>query len=148
MNLLIQRLFSLPKPLVVVLAVALTGLIGSLDYLTGRDFALSAFYLLPLCWGAWVAGRNAGILLSVVGATVWFIADISSGLVYPHPLTPYWNALMLLVFFLVVVYLLAAFQAAHYQLEETVAKRTAALQAEIKERKRLEAAKLQAERLA
>jgi two-component system, NtrC family, sensor kinase len=52
------------------------------------------------------------------------------------------------VFFLVVVYLLAAFQAANYRLEETVEKRTAALQAEIKERKRLEAAKVQAERLA
>jgi signal transduction histidine kinase len=37
---------------------------------------------------------------------------------------------------------------AHYHLEETVQRRTAALQAEIQERKKLEAAKLQAERLA
>jgi signal transduction histidine kinase len=55
---------------------------------------------------------------------------------------------MLFVFFLVVVYLLAAFQTAQYHLEETVERRTSALQSEIKERKRLEAAKLQSERLA
>ena len=55
---------------------------------------------------------------------------------------------MLFWFYLVVVYLLSAFQTAHYHLEETVRRRTAALEAEIRERKRLEAAKLQAERLA
>ena len=55
---------------------------------------------------------------------------------------------MLLAFFLVVVYLLSAFQTAHHHLEETVQQRTAALQAEIAERKRLEIAKLQSERLA
>jgi signal transduction histidine kinase len=47
-----------------------------------------------------------------------------------------------------VLWLLSAFQKAHYHLEETVQHRTAALQAEIAERKRLELAKLQAERLA
>ena len=55
---------------------------------------------------------------------------------------------MLLMLFLFVVYLISAFQAAHYHLEETVQQRTAALQAEIQERKRLEVAKIQAERLA
>ncbi len=55
---------------------------------------------------------------------------------------------MLLLFFLVVVYLLSAFQKAHDHLEEAVQQRTAALQVEIQERKRLEVAKIQAERLA
>jgi signal transduction histidine kinase len=55
---------------------------------------------------------------------------------------------MLFALFLTVVYLLSAFQTARYRLEETVELRTAALQEEIKERKRLEAAKVQAERLA
>lgn len=55
---------------------------------------------------------------------------------------------MLLILFLVVVYLLSAFQVAHYHLEETVQRRTEALLKEIAERKRLEMAKLQAERLA
>jgi signal transduction histidine kinase len=141
-------LLSLPKPLVVVLALLLTGFIGALDYMTGRKFALSAFYLIPICWAGWVAGRRTGTLIAVAGTGAWLVSDLVSGFAYTHPLTPYWDALMLLIFFLVVTYLLAAFQTAHYHLEETVQRRTAALQAEIAERKRLESAKLQAERLA
>ncbi|HUD46991.1 MAG TPA: ATP-binding protein [Candidatus Baltobacteraceae bacterium] len=148
MNVSMERILSLPKPLVMGLALALTLLIGSLDFITGRDFALSAFYLLPICWVCWVAGRRAGIFAALASTAIWFISDLVSGFVYRHRLTPYWNALMLFVLFVVVVCLLSAFQTAHYHLEEIVQRRTAALEAEIRERKRLEAAKLQAERLA
>jgi signal transduction histidine kinase len=148
MNRPIHSLLSLPKPVVVVLALALMAFTGSLDYITGRDFALSAFYLIPICWASWVGGRGIGTMLAIASAVTWLIADVNSGLVYPHRLTPYWNALMLFVLFLTVVYLLSAFQRAHFHLEETVELRTAALQEEIKERKRIEAAKVQAERLA
>ena len=58
---------------------------------------------------------------------------------------------MLLSLFLVAVYALTGFHRAHHVLEETVQQRTAAVQAldaEIQERKRQEAAKLRAERLA
>jgi signal transduction histidine kinase len=146
-----HRLLSLPKLTVVVLALAALSLIGFLDYVTGRDLALSPFYLMPICWAAWTAGRKIAIMLAMAGAMSWFIADSMSGFVYPHPLIPYWNALMLCTLFIVVVHFLTAFQTAHHFLEVTVQQRTAALQelqAEIKERKRLEVAKLQAERLA
>ncbi len=143
-----QYLLSLPRQTAVALAFALLCIISSLNYVTGRDFALSAFYLAPICWAVWRGGRRVGTLLAVASAIAWLIADLMSGIIYPHRLAPYWNALTLLVFFLVVVYLLAGFQTAHIHLEETVQRRTAALQAEIKERKLLEAAKLQSERLA
>jgi signal transduction histidine kinase len=143
-----RRRLPLPKPVIVCLALVLTFLFGILDYATGRDFVLSAFYLIPICWAGWAAGRGAGTLVAAVSTVAWFLADLASGFVYVHPLTPYWNALMLLVLYLVVVYLLWAFQEAHYHLEETVQRRTAALHAEMAERKRLESAKVQAERLA
>jgi len=148
MNRLLQYLLSPPKPVVVVLALGLTFLIGSLDYLTGRDFAVSPYYLVPICWAGWVAGRRAGIWLAIASTVTWFVSDLMTGYIYEHTLTPYWNALMFLILFLFVVNLISAFQEAHYHLEETVQQRTAALQAEIRERKKLEAAKIQAERLA
>jgi signal transduction histidine kinase len=151
MNRPMQRLLALPKPMVLVLALALIWVIGYLDYLTGRDFAMSAFYLMPICWAAWADGRRGGIMLAIIGAVSWLIADSMSGFAYPYPWMPYWNALILLVLFLVVVYWLTDARTAHHSLEGTVRQRTAALQAlesEIKERERLEAAKLRAERLA
>lgn len=144
----LKHIMSPPKPLVVTLGWMLALAIGSLDYLTGRDFAVSPYYLLPICWTAWMAGRKAGIWLAAGSTVIWFVSDMMSGYVYHHTFTPYWNALMFLILFLFVVGLISAFQEAHFHLEEIVRRRTAALEAEIQERQRLEVAKLQAERLA
>jgi signal transduction histidine kinase len=144
----LPHFLSPPKPVVVTLGWVTALLIASLDYVTGRDFAVSPYYLVPICWVAWTAGRRAGIWLAVGSAITWFVSDSMTGYVYQRTLTPYWNTLMFLILFLFVVLLISAFQAAHQHLEETVQQRTAALAAEIQERKKLEAAKIQAERLA
>ena len=135
------------KVLAMVTAVALAMVLGALDYLTGREWAMSAFYLLPTCVAAWMAGRWAGFAVGALCTGAWFLSDIFGGAIYQSPLIPAWNAIMLFIFFLVVVWLLTAFQRSHYHLEETVEQRTAALRTEMEERKRLEQANLQAERL-
>ena len=135
------------KVLATVAAVALAMVLGALDYLTGREWAISAFYLLPTCVAAWMAGRRAGFAVGALCTGAWFFSDLLSGATYQSPLVPAWNAIMLFIFFWVVVWLLTAFQRSHYHLEHTVEQRTAALRTEIEERKRLEQAKLQAERL-
>jgi len=136
------------KPVVVFLALALISAIGAFDYVSGKEIHLSAFYLVPICWASWRLGRKTGLTLAAISAAVWLLAEITTGYPYVHWEIPYWNALMLLVLYLVMVYLLSAFQTAQYHLEDTVRQRTAALMAEMAERKRLETAKLQAERLA
>jgi signal transduction histidine kinase len=129
-------------------AVTLAIVLGLVDYLTGREWAISAFYLLPTCLAGWMTGRSAGFAVGALCAGVWFLSDVFGGRAYQHALIPVWNAIMLFVFFFVVVWLLTAFRSSHYYLEQTVERRTAALRAEMEERKRLEHAKLQAERLA
>jgi signal transduction histidine kinase len=129
-------------------AVTLAIVLGLVDYLTGREWAISAFYLLPTCLAGWMAGRSAGLAVGALCAAAWFLSDVFGGPTYQHALIPVWNAIMLFVFFFVVVWLLTAFRSSHYYLEQTVERRTAALRAEMEERKRLEHAKLQAERLA
>jgi signal transduction histidine kinase len=135
------------KVLATAAAVVLAMVLGVLDYLTGREWAISAFYLLPTCVAAWMAGRWAGFAVGALCTGAWFFSDMFNGVTYQSPLIPAWNAIMLFIFFLVVVWLLTAFQRSHYHLEQTVEQRTAALRAEIEERKRLEQANLQAERL-
>ncbi len=140
--------FVRSKVVATAAAVTLAIVLGLVDYLTGREWAISALYLLPTCFAGWVAGRSAGLAVGALCTGVWFLSDILSGPMYQHPLIPVWNAIMLFVFFFVVVWLLTAFHSSHYHLEQTVERRTAALRAEMEERKRLEHAKLQAERLA
>jgi signal transduction histidine kinase len=143
-------------------AVGLAVAIGASEYATGYDFHLAALFLVPVCWAGWAAGRRAGLCLALFSTLVWLAADLLLGHPYKHPAIPYWNALMLLVFFGLIAHLLCAFKDAHLELleaqsqlrsqneglEEAVRQRTAALRDEIAERKRLEQAKLQAERLA
>src|ERR1700728_2120926 len=142
MNRTMQRLSSLPNATVLVLALGLLGVIGYVDYVTGRDLYLSAFYLLPISWVAWAAGRLGGIIMATLSAAAWLAADLAWGYEYHQTLLPYWNASMLLVLFVVVVYWLTAFHRTFESLQDIVQQRTAALQAlagEIKHRKRLEA---------
>jgi signal transduction histidine kinase len=143
----LRRLVA-PKLVTFVVSLTLIFGVGALDYATGREIAMTPFYLVPMCWGSWVLGRRAGMLLAIVGTLVWLMSDMAVGYAYPHRAIPYWNALMLLLVFVVVVYLLTAFHDAQLHLEDTVAQRTAALRKEMAERKRLEAAKIQSERLA
>ena len=131
--------FSLRSKLVAtVVAVGLAFALGVVDYLTGRDWVISAFYLLPTLVAAWVAGRWSGFLVGTLCACVWFFSDVLGGPAYRYPLIPVWNAIMLLVFFVVVVWLLTELRRSNYQLERTIEHRTAALQAEIEEKRRLE----------
>jgi signal transduction histidine kinase len=143
------------------LALVMAMLVGVFDYVTGFDFHVSAFYLLPVCWVTWVVGRKAGLLQA--GLCAFICACV--GVITCHndlPLwIPLWNALMLLAMFVVAVYAItaamgaysslaeaqAALRDANEHLEETVQRRTAALRSEITERQRLEKAKVQAERL-
>jgi signal transduction histidine kinase len=150
------------RPVLLALAVALAVAIGILEYAMGYDFHVTALFLVPTCWAGWAVSRRAGYFLALVCAAIWLGADLTMGHPYKHPAIPYWNGLMLLAFFGLIVYLLCAFQDVHKKLleaqfelqhqnerlEETVRQRTAALEAEIAERERLEKAKLQAERLA
>jgi signal transduction histidine kinase len=129
-------------------AVTLAIVFGLVDYLTGREWAISAFYLVPVCIAGWVAGRSGGFAVGALCAALWLLSDLFSGPAYQHPLIPVWNGIMLFVFFFIVVWLLTAFRNSYYYLEQTVERRTAALRAEMEERKRLEHAKLRAERLA
>lgn len=137
-----------PKILAIIAGIALTLVLGVVDYLTGREWVISAFYLLPTCLAAWFVGRWAGYIIGALCTVAWFMSDLLNGATYMHPLVPIWNGVMLFVFFLVIVWLLTEFQQSHERLEQMVDARTAALRAEIDERKRLEQAKLQVERLA
>jgi len=96
------------KVMTVFLCVILVLLIGVIDYQTGYELAFSLFYLIPICLATWVAGRDLGLLVSILGACAWYVADVLSGQAYSSPLIYLWNTGIRLGFFAVVTYLLAA----------------------------------------
>ncbi len=56
----------------VLMGLVLVNYIGELDYSTGPMVALTVFYLIPICFVAWFAGRWPGIFIAMVSAAIWF----------------------------------------------------------------------------
>lgn len=110
-----------PKP--VIFIAGLTGilLIGGFDYYTGREIAVSVFYLLPISLVAWYVSRESGIAASLIAAVVWYLADSLGEHQYYLKIIPYWNALVRLSFFLITVFILSRLKGS-YEKERVMAR--------------------------
>jgi diguanylate cyclase (GGDEF)-like protein len=96
------------KVLTGFLCVVLVFLIGVIDYQTGYELAFSLFYLIPICLATWVSGRDLGLLVSILSACEWYLADVLSGHIYTSSLIYLWNTGIRLGFFAVATIMLAA----------------------------------------
>lgn len=90
-----------------ILGFILIGIVGFVDYVTGREVSFAIFYLLPIGLITWYTGRHPGMLASVASALTWFFDEYTGTDISQYPAVPYWNATGMLGFFLVVTYILA-----------------------------------------
>lgn len=135
---IVIRYFRKKSRLFIVLGIVSVLLLGIIDYVTGPWISFSIFYLIPITMGTWFVNRRAGILISIISAITWLMADLSWEVTSLSFAISFWNATVRLGFFLVVVLFMSAFRELNGHLEEKVAERTAALEAEITERNRAE----------
>lgn len=122
------------KVSVAVLSLIWIGVVGLADYWTGYERSMMIFYLIPITLGAWFVGRSFGMFLSGLSIGTSILTDIASGIPQVH----YWNEAVALSSYAIFVWLLSRWRNSLLQLDERVRLRTADLQEEILERKRLE----------
>jgi len=113
-------------------------LVGFFDYFTGFELNFFAFYLIPVILAVWFVSRGFGFFISTLCVLISIAGDLIAGAHYSSRLVPLWNTVIDLTFFFVVVWILAKWRSLHYDLEERVRQRTAALNTEMQERVRLE----------
>lgn len=84
------------------LAVALAILVAAADYATGVEVSVSVFYVAPIFLAAWYVGDAEGFAMSFLCAAASLAADRFL-LVheYENVATPWWNAAVLLGFFVI-----------------------------------------------
>jgi len=89
-----------------LLTLALSVLLGVLDYLIGPELSFSVFYTMPIMLAAWYGGKRVGFIVAVVSAAIWLSADLAAGSDYTAILIPLWNTMVRLAFFIIIMMLL------------------------------------------
>lgn len=98
------------------------GLLGALDYLTGTEISFSFFYLAPIILVTWAVHQKMGVLLSLLSALTWLMAE-SAGDAGRHASASYfWNTLIHIGFFILLTQLIS--QLKETQTKEQLAART------------------------
>lgn len=95
-----------------VIGISTTLAVAAIDYMTGVEFEVVPFYLLPLAIASWKLDRAESIGAAIVCTAVWLIEVRLSNRQVSNLLVPYWNALMLLGIYLIVVILLTSLRKA------------------------------------
>lgn len=106
-----------PKVLVLLGFVSLA-IVVFFDTAIGPDYSFSVFYLVPVIFTAWYAGRKLAIFMSVVGAALWLSSDMVSKSYSEYPLSLFWNDLMEFSLFLFASYVISAFRGLHIRAEK------------------------------
>lgn len=105
---------------IVSCAMALVATIGFLDFVTGYEAHLVAFYVAPVSLAAWYAGRLPGIIVAIVSVITSVLADIGAGYTVSHPAIILWNTAALIGFFIVLVIALVKLRMANETLESLI----------------------------
>ncbi len=94
-----------PRGLLILETLALIGIVAVIDALTGTDFSLSIFYLLPVIFATWFISRPAGIATSFLAVAVWIYPDFVKAQATGQLLIWIWNSGVRSGVFLVVMQL-------------------------------------------
>jgi signal transduction histidine kinase len=117
-----------------LVCLILIGLIGYIDYLTGYERSLLLFYLLPISLAAWFGSFAVSVIITLVCVVVWVLSDLASGI----PALGFWNIGMAFASCVLFAGVLAKLGALVRELDRRVEERTAALEREMTERRRLD----------
>ncbi len=87
---------TIGKWIILISGCAAIGLISFIDWITAQKVSLYVFYAVPIFFGAWFAGRGAGIVFCFVSVFAWMVVDLRLG----HREPVVWNAGLRLGFFI------------------------------------------------
>jgi diguanylate cyclase (GGDEF)-like protein len=89
--------------------------IGYLDFITGPEIGFSLFYVLPIILMSWFRYKEkiSHVLLPVVCAVAWLLADIESGAHYSSGWIIYWNMFIRMGMFMIISLTLSRLRIAH-----------------------------------
>ncbi len=120
---MVSEHLNFSKTTSVILSSVSLILIGYVDFMTGNELSLSAFYLLPVSLVALNAGRPMGILAAVISAVVETTVQLLwGGFYYSNVVIHFWNMGILMAIYIVIAVLVSSLSEA-YKRERGLARR-------------------------
>lgn len=107
----ITRPWSLDERSGTVLLVILVPAILVLDYVSGRDFSLHLFYLVPTGLAAWSFGGRAGYAVGLVAAAYWAFVGFATRQPNAPVASLAWDVLSTVMLFLFLAFVVARHRA-------------------------------------
>ncbi|MBD2346864.1 GGDEF domain-containing protein [Anabaena subtropica] len=114
----IQTLEAKNQSFSALLSIFLMMIIGLIDYCISPEISVSILYLFPIGISVWFVNKHTGFLICVASDITSLVVNQIQDKYHFHPLIHFWNALVMLVFFLFVNHLLAQLKATLNNLEK------------------------------
>lgn len=96
------------KLFITSLGIFISLLLGIIDYSTGHDFSPLIFYLIPILFVAWFAGRRFSVIIAVICLSALLVDEIQIDGTGVHFLMLLWNSIWRAGFFAIAIYLLTS----------------------------------------
>jgi diguanylate cyclase (GGDEF)-like protein len=117
---LVDHLTNLPRSVITMLALLVCFVVGMVDGMSGPNYSLVPFYLVPVALSAWFVGRWAGYLLACLSALSWLLAEVTGRDYSRLDFAVYWNDFMELLLFLLTALVVSALKGA-FEREKSIA---------------------------
>jgi len=117
-GLILEYLSKLPQSLLILVGSVMVLLVGILNHIAGPELSSTIFYLIPIALATWFTQRSIGLILSILSALTWLIADLTSGATYSSSDIPYWNGVARLSSFFILAFILSALKSTLKQEKE------------------------------
>lgn len=109
---LVYLLERMPRSGITAVALMLCVVVGVGDAISGPEYSLVPFYLIPVILAAWFVGRRVSYLLSCASALAWLVADMAGKHMYQLTFALLWNDFMELLLFLLTGMIISALKGA------------------------------------
>ncbi|MFA5403882.1 MAG: PP2C family protein-serine/threonine phosphatase [Ignavibacteria bacterium] len=119
----IQWIEKLPRYLTFIFSVFIVIIFGFLDYITGTDFSFYIFYVIPVLFIVWFAGKKYGIALCLVCLVPWYIDTFFLREIEIKYSTLVWNIIVEFSFFAILIFSVSALRKAIEKQEEAEKKK-------------------------
>src|SRR2546430_11922085 len=129
-----NHILRVSRTALVVTCLCIVGIVGYIDYLTGYERPLLLFYLVPISLATWFGSLQIGLGMAVVSVAASMLSDLAAGI----PTLGFWNAGMAFASYALFAGVLGKLRTLIGELDRRVQERTAALQREMAERRRLD----------